>query len=72
MSTVARPGEEVSSMQSIRVWVVTTPKGKTSVRTTPLAPGFLATAKGKGFTQVPARLNWKAARTITAIYETAG
>ena len=50
-------------MKNITVYVVTTPKGKVSVRTRPVT--------AEGYTTTEAVMNWKAVRTIARIWKRA-
>jgi len=55
----------VKIMKSIKVYVVTTPKGKTLVRTKANQRWY---AEHEGYTITTGWMNWKAARTIAAMY----
>jgi hypothetical protein len=54
-------------VKDIRVYVITTPKGKTLVRTKP--PSVRWYEETEGYTITTGWMNWKAARAIARIYQ---
>jgi len=57
-------------MKNIKVYVITTPKGKTLVRTKP--PSVRWYEETDGYTITTGWMSWKAARSIAEIYAREG
>jgi hypothetical protein len=58
-------------ISDLTVYVIGHPEGHTTVRTTSIQRWLDTLSPGHGYTQTPATINWKAQRTIAAMYAAA-